>query len=636
MDLTSFGSFVVVPVPFPIRLTYHIPELYGGRPQTLMLHDGLTTLIGPNGSGKTQVLRHLISQLESHAAGRIVRYLSAGRLASFERQRSLANGHLVPVLPAENDEPTTLRHANGGSSVLLRLSVSPELRIKVTERLRSLFSRQIVLEWDHAGLWIRFSRGVGAGDSYSSAREARGLLQLVVVLAALYDDAIGVLLLDEPELSLHPQLQAFLLREIRHVAGDPVERGKKLIVMSTHATDMIAVRHARDIAKVVFFRDPDQDPLQVPKESEGLASRKIQGLIPHFGETYKHAFFTSRPLLVEGPSDSVICNALDELADLSLAAAGSQVVPVAGKGTMLNVVSFMRLIGKQPVILADLDGFADAPDLAMSFAAHPHAQRIAEAKGHPSLFGAVRSAYDRFANAVAAYWDELEPLAQSHPYWVRRRTEDQARRRAALAVLLTFARSDLLALPHGELWERLQRRLTALFDLLEAVGCFIIRKGTIESYYLTLTPESQYPDKITAALFEADSWSGHDRSEVLAAYGDVLRALRHAAATQEALPSQTLADLVVAFAGPVLHRLSDETTDDDVAVLVRRILGDHADRFSVSVNRPADGLPGLRIALADGSEVPGFPMRLTGQGDLAGDVRLRLRLPPDRRSDPAG
>lgn len=616
-------------MPFPITLTYQIPELYGGRPQTLRLHDGLTTLIGPNGSGKTQVLRHLIPHLEPYAAGRIVRYLSAARLAIHERQRTLASGHLVPVLSAETGDPALWRQATDGSSVLLRLSTSPELRVKVTERLRSLMSGQIVLEWDADGLWIRFSRGVGAGDSYSSAREARGLLRLVVVLAALYDEAIGVLLLDEPELSLHPQLQAFLLREIRHVCGDPADRDKKLVVMSTHATDMIAVRHARDIAKVVFFRDAERDPLQVPRDAEGLASRKIQGLMPHFGETYKHAFFTSRPLLVEGPSDSVICNALDEVADLSLAAAGSQVVPVAGKGTMLNVVSFMRLIGKQPVILADLDGFADGPDLAMSFAAHPAAQRTAEAKGHPSLFEAVRSAYDRFANAVTVYWDELEPLASTHPYWLRRRTEDQAKRRAALAVLLTAPRPALLALPHGDLWERLQRRLTALFDLLEAVGCFIIRRGTIESYYLTLTPESQYPDKITAALFEADSWASHDRDVVLATYDDVVRALRYAADTPESQPAQTVADMVVAFAVPVLYRLTADTTDDEVAAMVRRILGDHADRFAVSVTRVADGTPGLRIALADGSEVPGFPMRLTRQGDPAQEVRQRLRLPPE-------
>ena len=58
-----------------------------------------------------------------------------------------------------------------------------------------------------------------SSESYSSAREASGLLHLVSILAALYDDEVGCLLIDEPEVSLHPQLQAFLLEEIKKVAG---------------------------------------------------------------------------------------------------------------------------------------------------------------------------------------------------------------------------------------------------------------------------------------------------------------------------------------------------------------------------------------------------------------------------------
>ncbi|MBC7545065.1 MAG: AAA family ATPase [Candidatus Sericytochromatia bacterium] len=611
---------------FPITLTYQIPALYGGRPQALTLCDGLTTFIGPNGSGKTQVLRHLLPQLDEHACGRIVRYLSAGRLGSFERQRRLGTGKLVPVLPMTPAEAMMGRRPDGGNAALVRLSTKPELRIKVTERLRTLFSRQILLEWDHDGLWIRFSRGVGAGDSYSSAREASGLLQLVVVLSALYDDDIGVLLLDEPEMSLHPQLQAFLLREIRSVAGLPSDRTKKLIVMSTHSTDMIAVRYVRDIPKLVFFRDADQDPLQVPFNAGELRNRKIQGLMPHFGETYKHALFTSRPLLVEGPSDSVICNALDDIAGLSMSAAGSQVVPVAGKGTMLNVVTFMRFIGKQPVILADLDGFADAPDLAMSFAAHPDAQRVAEAKGHPSLAAAVRNAYDRFANAVAHHWDDIAPLAQDHPYWVKRKNgEDQAKRRAALAALFTTSRHDLLKLAKGELWEKLQRRLTALFNLLESVGCFILRDGTIEAYFVT--QDNPYPDKIAAALFEAEAWQFQETEDVITAYDDVLRALRFAANIPKVNDAQVMADLLLSFVVPILHRLAPETTDSDVQGMLEQILGSRSELFNVGVAVTAQGLPGLRVALHDPDlEVPGFPMRFAKGGDPLREAYARLRL----------
>jgi predicted ATP-dependent endonuclease of OLD family len=62
-------------------------------------------------------------------------------------------------------------------------------------------------------------------------------------LAALYDDDVAALLIDEPEISLHPQYQAFLLEEIRQVAGNPYEDdAKKLIILSTHATSMLPLR----------------------------------------------------------------------------------------------------------------------------------------------------------------------------------------------------------------------------------------------------------------------------------------------------------------------------------------------------------------------------------------------------------
>ena len=46
--------------------------------------------------------------------------------------------------------------------------------------------------------------------------------------ARLRDNEIDALLIDEPETSLHPQLQAFLLREIENVMVDPlVDQSKR-------------------------------------------------------------------------------------------------------------------------------------------------------------------------------------------------------------------------------------------------------------------------------------------------------------------------------------------------------------------------------------------------------------------------
>src|SRR5690606_24279254 len=100
------------------------------------------------------------------------------------------------------------------------LSARPDILIKVQERLRKLFKRDLTIDWDGGHLKVYFARVDQENNTnYSSAREASGLLHLVAILSALYDDEVGCLLIDEPEVSLHPQLQSFVLDEIYKVAG---------------------------------------------------------------------------------------------------------------------------------------------------------------------------------------------------------------------------------------------------------------------------------------------------------------------------------------------------------------------------------------------------------------------------------
>ncbi|MFW2608594.1 AAA family ATPase, partial [Aliarcobacter butzleri] len=87
-----------------------------------------------------------------------------------------------------------------------------------------------------------------------------GLLHLVAMLSALYDDEVGCLLIDEPEVSLHPQLQSFLLSEIIKVAGANTEQGKKLIFISTHSTEFIELSSVEQLSCIVFCKDILTDP----------------------------------------------------------------------------------------------------------------------------------------------------------------------------------------------------------------------------------------------------------------------------------------------------------------------------------------------------------------------------------------
>ena len=172
-------------------------------------------------------------------------------------------------------------------------------------------------------------------------------------------------------MSLHPQLQAFLLKEIVSVAGHPSEGdNKKLVIIATHSTEMIRIERPEDLLSLVFCYDLNSDPVQIPAEAGELKNAKIQGLIARLGQEHKLSLFSRRPLLVEGPSDVMICSALASKADMHLEAAGSQLLPEIGKGQMPIVAKLLRLLGKDPVSLADADGVADGLDLVNQFLSH--------------------------------------------------------------------------------------------------------------------------------------------------------------------------------------------------------------------------------------------------------------------------
>src|SRR5579862_6768396 len=80
-------------MPFPITLVSSITIDRQEASRTVILHGGLTVIVGPNGSGKTILLRGLKLDIAKHVGGKQVRYLSAGRASPLEEYRSDFDGH---------------------------------------------------------------------------------------------------------------------------------------------------------------------------------------------------------------------------------------------------------------------------------------------------------------------------------------------------------------------------------------------------------------------------------------------------------------------------------------------------------------------------------------------------------------
>ena len=600
---------------FPLSITANINSHEGNFSRKIELRSPLTFIVGPNGSGKTHLLKGLKGSKESFnvPTGKKVRFISAGRLAPLEQYRSKTNQFNYDIDDARLGDKYETNYRYEIESIsgdLHTLYTRPDILIKVQERLRKLFKRDIKIEWDSGYLKVSFLR-IGASNTYySSAREASGLLHLVGILSALYDDEVGVLLIDEPEVSLHPQLQAFLLKEITRVAGIPGQNNyKKIIVMATHSTEMIKISKTDDLLSFIFCNDLKEDPIQIPKDAGELQNKHVKSLVARLGQEHKLALFSRTPLLVEGPSDVIICNTLSDKLYLNLEAAGSQILPINGKEAMPETVKLFRLMGKIPTILVDADAFADSLDLVRAYFNDEQIRNAADRlvskqSGYSGILVFAEDIYNNFCSLVQNNWDSIANIAQEHSYFTLSGNELLSKKRSALCAV--FNEKNL-----NYDWNNIKNRLSLLFDFFEKMGLFILKKGALESYY---HDNNAITDKVDDAVTESE-YILSSSEELESTYQDILKCLKYASNSESIDESRAIRDELLSFVSPIHAHYVEGAENLDA-------LGRQSSIFDYQINEGK-----LKISInSNVLDVTGFPIILNRDDDVRKVVNHSLGI----------
>ncbi len=555
--------------------------------------------------------------------------LAAGRLKPFEASRLIeSSGLRNPPIQQGLDRLALVEsimpvwyEIESAIGTINRLAYRADLQIKVTERLRALFGRNIHLDWPRGRLNLQFSH---KGSKYLVSQEASGLLHLVAILAALYDDELAAVLIDEPGISLHPQHQAFLLREMERVAGDP-SHGKKIIICATHAPAMVRLRQPTDLCDIAFFSDIDTPPVQVNPAEGALQNPKLGAFVRSLGASHREALFAARPLLVEGPSDAIVVAALDDALGVNLNASGGQIVQAVGKGSMPTILKLLRLIGKKPAAIADLDSITDDLLLVNAFN-HVEAGQAAAGTAE-SLHAAVKPAHDALSTAVTANWADIQDLAIAHSYWKGSDDPDievKQKRRAAAAVVLGADPSELDLLQKGtEVWVPLRRRLSKALDLLEQAGLFILRHGTIEDDY---AGEADRNDKVGSAATEADAILA-DSAAAASRHSVAVRALRRVSPSLPIDESTSVRVAFASFVAPAIEALrqNEAATTEALQAASSRHASEVASLFEIERADDREQ-PTIKVSLsASVLDVTGFPVYIHFQEDVVGAARRAIK-----------
>ena len=169
----------MIKVPVKVKL----PFLWGKTVFKKENWAGVNLIVGPNGSGKTLIAQSLAQQFAD--AGYSVRLFSTD-------------------LVDENE-------------IFYILNKNPDIKNRIENVLSNMFAKTIRFEKGSDNSIIPMAVNKAQGIEYSiTQNECHGLKKIIALLAALYLDesSANCLMIDEPELHLHPQFQNFFMTRI--------------------------------------------------------------------------------------------------------------------------------------------------------------------------------------------------------------------------------------------------------------------------------------------------------------------------------------------------------------------------------------------------------------------------------------
>jgi ABC-type cobalamin/Fe3+-siderophores transport system ATPase subunit len=187
-----------------------------------------------------------------------------------------------------------------------------------------------------------------AGTTLPISEQSSGLIQLTLFafsLLAIAQRPGSILLVDEPELSLHPQSQKALLRSIQSLQSQ--------YLLASHAATLLDRADVRHLIRL--YRDATKVKAARPSK---LTAPEAARLARFTTAENAEAFFARAAILVEGQSDKYALEAVAAKKKRNLDADGVTIVAMRGAG---GIGTFLSLLGPDGLKLK-LAGLCDAGD----------------------------------------------------------------------------------------------------------------------------------------------------------------------------------------------------------------------------------------------------------------------------------
>ncbi|QKZ19924.1 ATP-binding protein [Streptomyces chartreusis] len=203
----------------------------------------------------------------------------------------------LPIGEVERQQMASMAREKGmGNEELYSLKEQPEVWLRVAAFLRRALGRIIELR-ESAGNLDPFVR---VGDiEYSLLRdEGHGLRELVILLTAVYRQDWNLLIVDEPELHLHPSMARLWVTEL----SAECERSGRRAIIVTHEPSLLKPKSSDDL-KAIWHFTANQKPVRFSRHILDVQEKRVTASLQMNPQLISQLVFSPRPVLVEGPHD---------------------------------------------------------------------------------------------------------------------------------------------------------------------------------------------------------------------------------------------------------------------------------------------------------------------------------------------
>lgn len=259
---------------------------------------------------------------------------------------------------------------------------------------------------EHDQTRYTFSLQNEAGHSYEFDDLSSGDKSIIFLIATMYgfDLQNGLVVIDEPELHLHPQLQKKLLTLLEKVSNGLLLQ----CIIATHSSLLINENNIQYVYRFFYINNKTHVIAPLHSYHEGEANL-VQ--ILRFTNTAK-IFFVNKIIMVEGEIDELFFGYyLSYLAETSPERAKKitnfEIININGKGSFRRRKKFLDKFGLQSYFIGDWDNIQDTGVKVDMSKYRKYVEKIPKTKRYPTLIQMIQEHNPAKRQEIIAFIDEL-------------------------------------------------------------------------------------------------------------------------------------------------------------------------------------------------------------------------------------